>query len=295
MLDRIMEELCWINGSVCPLSQARISVEDRGFVFADGVYEVIRVYQGRGFAMKPHLQRLVRSCEGAEISCPYSNQFIEKVIEDLVMQSRLQEGIVYVQVTRGVAPRGHAFPKDVTPTVMIYTRSMLFTRLASQRVISVTDDRWHRCWIKSIALLPNVLAKQKAVRVGADEAVFVDGDHVQEGATSNVAIVRGQTLITPPVGEKVLPGVTRQILLELAEEQGMNVLEQTFTLQEAYAADEAFLASTTREVAWISEWDGHRIGSGQCGKWTQRLSQAFQHYRDQSVSGFNDSSSSRMA
>lgn len=287
-----MEELCWINGSVCPLSQARVSVEDRGFVFADGVYEVIRVYRGHDFALKPHLQRLVRSCEGVEISLPYSNQIIEQVIRDLVIQSRLQEGIVYVQVTRGAAPRGHAFPKSVIPTVMIYTRSMIFTRLARQRVISVKDDRWCRCWIKSIALLPNVLAKQQAVRAGTDEAVFVDGDYVQEGATSNVAIVRGRTLITPRPGEKVLPGITRQILLELARQQGMDVLEKSFTLEEAYTADEALLTSTTREVAWISEWDGRRIGSGQCGQWTQRLNQAFERYRDQSVSGFDDSSGS---
>lgn len=293
-----MEELCWINGSIYPLSQARISVEDRGFVFADGVYEVIRVYQGQAFAVKPHLIRLWQSCEGIEIVPSYPMETIGQAIRDLITRSRMGDGIVYLQVTRGIAPRGHSFPQDVSPTVMIYVRSMSFASLASQRVISVKDDRWHRCWIKSIALLPNVLAKQSAVRAGADEAIFVDEGQVQEGATSNVAIIQGQTLITPAPGEKVLPGITRQILLELAKQQGMNVLEKSFTLEEAYAADEALLASTTREVVWISEWDGHRIGSGQCGKWTRQLGRAFEQYRDQSFSGSNDlpdSSSSRIA
>jgi D-alanine transaminase len=282
ILVGIMDELCWIDGAIVPLGEARVSVDDRGYVFADGVYEVLRVYAGKAFAVDRHLQRLSRSCEGIEIALPQSRERIAGIIQQLVSESRLADGIVYLQVTRGVAPRGHAFPIDTPPTLIAYTRAMSFTRLARQRVISVDDDRWQRCWIKSIALLPNVLAKQKAVRAGADEAIFVDGGAVQEGSTSNVAIVVGKTLVTPPVGKKVLPGVTRAVLIEVARSIGMDVEERAFTLEEAYAADEAFVTSTTREVAWIAEWDGRAIGPGACGPWTGRLSEAFDRYRVQS-------------
>jgi D-alanine transaminase len=277
-----MDELCWIGGEMVPLGEARVSVDDRGYVFADGVYEVLRVYGGKAFAVDLHLQRLARSCDGIEITLPQTHEQIADVIRQLVTQSGLVDGIVYLQVTRGVAPRGHAFPIDTPPTLIAYTRAMSFTRLARQRVISVEDDRWQRCWIKSIALLPNVLAKQKAVRAGADEAIFLEGGQVQEGSTSNVAIITGKTLITPPVGKKVLPGVTRAILLDVAREIGMGVEERLFTLEAAYGCDEAFITSTTREIAWIAEWDGRVIGNGACGPWTDRLSEGFDRFRGQS-------------
>ncbi len=277
-----MDELCWIGGQIVPLRDARVSVDDRGYVFADGVYEVLRVYAGKAFAVDLHLQRLARSGEGIEITLPQTHQQLAGIIRQLVTQSGLADGIVYLQVTRGVAPRGHAFPTDTPPTLIAYTRKMSFTQLARQRVISVEDDRWQRCWVKSIALLPNVLAKQHAVRAGADEAIFVDGNAVQEGSTSNVAIVVGNTMITPPAGKKVLPGVTRAILIEVAKRIGMDVEERTFMLEEAYGADEAFVTSTTREIAWIAEWDGRVIGRGVCGPWTGRLSEGFEAYRLQS-------------
>lgn len=277
-----MDELCWVGGQIVPLGEARVSVDDRGYVFADGVYEVLRVYGGEAFAVDLHLQRLARSCEGIEITLHHAHEQLAGIIQQLVTQSRLVDGIVYLQVTRGVAPRGHAFPIDTQPTLIAYTRAMSFTQLARQRVISVEDDRWQRCWIKSIALLPNVLAKQKAVRAGADEAIFVDGGQVQEGSTANVAIISVNTLITPPVGKKVLPGVTRAILIEVARSIGMRIEERTYSLDEAYAADEALLTSTTREIAWIVDWDGRTIGDGTCGEWTGRLSEGFAAYRAQS-------------
>lgn len=277
-----MDELCWIGGRIVPLRDARVSVDDRGFVFADGVYEVLRVYGGKPFAVDLHLERLSRSCEGIEIALPQTHQRLADIVQQLVTQSGLADGIVYLQVTRGVAPRGHAFPTDTPPTLIAYTRAMSFTHLARHRVISVEDDRWQRCWVKSIALLPNVLAKQKAVRAGADEAILVDGGLVQEGSTSNVAIVVGNTFVTPPVGKKVLPGVTRAVLIDIAQKIGMDVAERAFTLDEAYAADEAFLMSTTREIAWIGEWDGRAIGRNVFGPWTGRLSDGFEAYRRQS-------------
>jgi len=269
-----MEELCWINASVTRLADATVSVDDRGYVLADGVYEVFRVYAGKTFAVEAHLRRLARSCEGIELSLQYSLEEIDKAVHNLVRQSELESGIVYLQATRGVAPRGHAFPLNTPATLMIYTRSMSFTHCARQRVISVPDERWKRCWIKAIALLPNVLAKNLAVKANADEAILVDDGLVQEGSTSNVFIVERDTLITPPIGPKVLPGVTRELLLPLAQSIGMKVEERPIPIAEALAADEAFLTSTTREVAWIGQWNTRTFGEA-CGEWTRRLSDAF--------------------
>ncbi len=284
-----MDELCWINGTVTPLSDAKVSVNDRGFVFADGVYEVLRVYDGEVFAMALHLDRLQRSCDGIALSLRQSRDDIAGTIESLVAQSHLIDGIVYLQATRGVGKREHAFPKDACPTLMIYTRAMAFHPLARQRAISVKDERWQKCWIKSIALLPNVLAKHQAAMAGVDEAIFIDGEFVREGSTTNVMMIRQNALITPPTGAKVLAGVTRTILLQLASEMSLNVQERDVTLDEAYLADEAFLTSTTRELAWISQWDHRAIGSGECGPWTKKLFDAFGQYRNQSRSSAHES------
>lgn len=270
-----MDELCWINGSVMPLADAKVSVEDRGFVFADGVYEVFRIYAGQVFAMREHLSRLTRSLRGVEIELPWTSEQIAGAIGELVERSGVRDGIVYLQATRGPAPRGHVYPKSTQPTLFFFARAMTFTRCAKQRVVSVEDDRWKKCWIKSIALLPNILAKNAVTRAGADEGIYVDAGQVQEGTTCNVGIIVGDALITPPTGAKVLPGVTRELLLPVARSLGMEVIERTFSLEEAYGADEAILISTTREVAWIGEWDGSGIGSGRCGPWTHRLNEAF--------------------
>ncbi len=273
-----MEELCWINGDVTRLADAKVSVEDRGYVFADGVYEVFRIYEGVPFAVDAHLRRLVRSCEGIELALQYSLEQIGGAVRDLVRQSGIDAGIVYLQATRGVAPRGHAFPQHTSATLMIYARQMTFAHCPHQRVISVPDERWKRCWIKSIALLPNVLAKNAAVKAKADEAIFVDEGIVQEGSTSNICVIKGDKLITPPIGPKVLPGITRELILPLAQSIGMKVEERPLPIDEALAADEAFLASTTREVAWIGAWDVRTFGET-CGTWTKRLSDAFRAAR----------------
>lgn len=270
-----MDELCWINGSVLPLADAKVSVEDRGFLFADGVYEVLRIYDGRAFAMREHMARLARSLRGVEIELPWTGEQIAAAIEQLTARSGVRDGIIYLQATRGPAPRGHVYPANPAPTLFFFARAMTFTRCARQRVVSVEDDRWKKCWIKSIALLPNILAKNAVTRAGADEGIFVDAGQVQEGTTCNVGIIVGEALITPPGGAKVLPGVTRELLLPVARRLGMEVIERTFSLEEAYAADEAILMSTTREVAWIGEWDGRMIGAGDVGQRTHQLSEAF--------------------
>jgi D-alanine transaminase len=276
-----MSELIWINGEIMPLNEARIGVEDRGFQFADGVYEVVRIYNGKLFALDAHLQRLVKSAEGIELKLPVPAAQLRGEIGKFVARNPAgdpgADGMIYLQLTRGAAPRNHAFP-DCGPTLLFYARALdpLGDPAKSQgiRLISVADERWKRCWIKSIALLPNVLAKNKALAAGADEAVFIDNGVVTECSASNVFIVRGRRLLTHAVGNKVLPGITRAILLELAPTVGLSVGEEAFSEDEAIRADEVFITSTTREISWVLRWNQTQIGSGKCGPHTLALHEA---------------------
>jgi D-alanine transaminase len=270
-----MQELIWLNGEILPMAEARLGVEDRGFQFADGVYEVIRLYDGRPFTLREHLERLERSAEGISLAVPLGRPKLTAEIERFLDRAQPGEGMIYLQLTRGAAPRNHVFPEDVQPTLLFYARPL--PRLAEPgegpgvKLISVNDERWKRCWIKSIALLPNVLAKNQAVQAGADEAVFVDDGVVTECSASNFFLVSNETLITHPVGPRVLPGITRAVLLEVAKEIGVDVRERPFRIEEARQADEAFVSSTTREISWAREWDGNLIGDGRCGAVTLAL------------------------
>ena len=273
-----MSEWAWINGEVMPLSEARVGVEDRGFQFADGVYEVIRVYQGRPFTLVPHLERLARSCRGIDMALPMSRDVLAGAIHKTIDRNELRGGMVYLQVTRGVAERNHLFPASPSSTVVCYARALPPVRRPGEgeglKLLSVPDERWRRCWIKSIALLPNVLAKNRAAAAGADEAVFVDSGIVTECSASNLFAVIGSKLVTHPVGPKVLPGVTRAVLVECAGELGIEVEERALREEEAVRASEVFITSTTREVGWVARWDEHPVGEGRCGPVTIRLHQA---------------------
>ena len=272
-----MSELIWINGEIMPLGDARIGVEDRGFQFADGVYEVVRIYNGKAFTLDAHLQRLAKSAESIEIKLPVSGTQLRGEIVKFIARNPLADGMIYLQLTRGAAPRNHAFP-DCKPTLLFYARALdpLGDPAKSQgvRLITVTDERWKRCWIKSIALLPNVLAKNKALAAGADEAVFIDDGVVTECSSSNIFIIRGRRLLTHAVGPKVLPGITRAVLLELAPTTGLSVGEESFSEDEAIHADEVFITSTTREISWVLQWNQIPIDSGKCGPHTLALHEA---------------------
>ena len=273
------ETLIWIDGRVMPLSEARVGVEDRGFQFADGVYEVIRIYNGRPFTLDEHLERLERSADGIEMRLPVSSQQLAAEIVSLVSRSEISEGMIYLQLTRGVARRNHVWDVATVPTLLFYVRPlppvMPPGEAAGVRLLAVADERWRRCWIKSIALLPNVLAKNAAVRSGADEAVFVEDDRVSECSTSNLFAVIGRTLVTAPVGKNVLPGITRQVILQLAEQLHISVEQRHPTLAEIARADELFISSTTREISWVSHWDQRLIAEA-CGPMTRRLHEAYQ-------------------
>jgi D-alanine transaminase len=287
-----MTERIWFNGRVMPISEARVSVEDRGFQFADGVYEVIKLYGGKPFALAEHLARLQRSAAGIELQPPLQQAALADEIVSFIGGGvgggiGSGEGMIYLQLTRGVSPRNHLFPRhagigDVEPTLLFYFRPLPALAAVESappvKLLALPDERWQRCWIKSIALLPNVLAKNAAVAAGAEEAVFIDGDAVTECSASNLFAVIGGKVVTHPVGNKVLPGITRHVLLKLAAKLGIPVEERPWTQRQALAADELFIASTTREISWVSHWSGRPVRPGRCGPITQRLHRALKDY-----------------
>ena len=266
-----------------PLSEARVSVEDRGFQFGDGIYELLRVYAGRPFRLIDHLGRLEQSARALGIPVPYTRDHWAAVVAEAVSRSGFPEAKVYIQVTRGVAPRDHAVAGPMTPTVVMTVRAMtppppvLYDKGAD--VITLSDVRWGRCDIKAISLLANVLAKQQAREAGAFEALFVRNGYVLEGATSNVLAVRGHTLLTPPEGPLLLSGVTRKVVLGLAREAGVVVKEQSVSEADLYAADEVLLTGTTIEVLPVARVNGRRIGAGAPGPTTQLLMGRFRDLR----------------
>src|SRR5665213_2225040 len=275
-----MTEWIWFNGEILPFSQARIGVEDRGFQFADGVYEVVRLYDGRPFTLFEHLERLARSAAAIEIPMPLATDALAIEIGRLIDKSAVRDGMVYLQLTRGCSPRNHVIPDQPRPTLLFYVRPLPPVPApgtgAGAKLMAVADERWKRCRIKSIALLPNVLAKSQAVARGFDEAIFIDEGIVTECSASNFFAVIGGSLITHPVGPKVLPCVTRAVLLECAAALGIGVEERPITESEARGAAELFITSTTREISWVSHWNEQSAGQGRCGPITLALHRALQ-------------------
>jgi D-alanine transaminase len=269
-----MDDLVWINGVIKPFAEATVSIEDRGFQFADGVYEVIRLYNGKPFALDAHLRRLEKSAAGIQLALPAVATNLKTEIARFLARAPLRDGMIYLQLTRGPAPRNHEFPQS-RPTLLFYTRELppLPEPAAADgvKLLSVADERWKRCWIKSIALLPNVLAKNQAIAAGADEAAFIDNGVVTECAASNIFAVIAGHVVTHPVGAKVLPGITRDILLEIAPKIGIAIDERGFREEEATSADELFITSTTREISWVKLWNERPIGKGRAGPITQKL------------------------
>lgn len=275
-----MAEMIWLNGETLPLAEARINVEDRGFQFADGVYDVVRLYNGRPFTLVEHLDRLERSAAGIMLSLPLTKAELASEIEKFIRKQGPKDGMVYLQLTRGAAPRNHLFSGS-KPTLLFYTRPLTPVSrpggAEGAKLFSVADERWQRCWIKSIALLPNVLAKNAAVAAGADEAIFTENGIVTECSSSNFfAVIRGE-LLTHPVGPKVLPGISRMALLELARQIDVPATERPISEAEAMNADELFITSTIREISWVSRWNDKAVGQGRgCGPVTLKLHRAFQ-------------------
>lgn len=268
-----MSRIAYVNGRYMPRSEAKVSVEDRGFQFADGVYEVCEVRRGRLVDEARHMARLDRSLNELRLTRPMSPAALSIVLRETVRRNRVRDGIVYVQITRGVAQRDFSFPPAGTAaSVVVTARSNDLTRLEQLAaegiaVITVPDQRWKRVDIKSVALLPNVLAKQSARERGAREAWLVDAQgRVTEGASSNAWIVsRDGKLITRPLGNDILPGITRSVVLDMIGAQGLVLEERAFTVEEAYAAREAFVTSASQTVLPVVSIDGRPVGNGAPG------------------------------
>lgn len=273
-----MPDIAYYNGAFLPRQEIRVSPDDRAFLFADGVYEYFRFYGGLPFAMEYHMDRLARSLRELRIEA-IDIATIPPIIERLVRENGLEEAGVYLQISRGAAPRTHAFPAGaVSPTVYAFADYCGFPAERWERGIAVTlvpDQRWARCDIKSTALLPNVLANQRAKEGGFEEAVFVRDGFVTEGSHTNVFAVIGGRLITYPDSNYVLPGVTRRVVLEVAHETGTPVDLRPFSVTELLAADEAFITSSSEEVLPVVRVDGHTIASGVPGPVSKKLLEAF--------------------
>ena len=279
-----MPRLAYVNGRYLPHRQGAVHIEDRGFQFADGVYEVVPVYQGVLIDEEPHLDRLERSLRELRIPMPAARATIKLIARELIRRNDLTTGLVYMQVTRGAARRDHSFPANVSPTLVMTTRQSKPHRAAmlsdGVSVITAPDIRWRRCDIKSVALLPNVLVKQKAAEAGAYEAWQVDEEgRVTEGSSTNAWIVtQDNTVVTRDASQAILNGITRLSLLKVIRAAGYHFAERPFTVTEAKAAREAFLTSSTSYVLPVTRIDGAPVGDGRPGALTMALRQHYMTY-----------------
>lgn len=279
-----MSRIAYVNGRYLRHNEAGVHIEDRGYQFSDGVYEVVGVRGGLLMDEDYHLQRLVRSLSELKIAMPMGLASLRQVIRHVVRRNAISDGLVYLQVTRGVARRDHPFPNPaVRPSIVIAAKRLNEERIQKVvrdgvRVITLPDQRWARRDIKSISLLANILAKQAAREAGAYEAWLVDRDGmVTEGSSTNAWIVDGEgRLVTRSLGPDILPGVTRRVLLEAAAHEGLEVVERVFSVEEAYSAAEAFISASTAIIIPVVKIDDHVIGQGTPGSITIRLRNAYE-------------------
>jgi D-alanine transaminase len=283
-----MSRVAYVNGRYVAQRAAAVNVEDRGYQFSDGVYEVCEVRNGSIIDQRRHLARLKRSLAELGIAMPMSEAALAIVMRECMRRNRVRDGIIYLQITRGVARRDHAFPPAGTqPSVVVTARNLDLNaneRTAAEgiAVVTVPDNRWERVDIKSISLLPNVLAKQMAREQGAKEAWFVDRDgHVTEGSSSNAWIVtKGGKVVTRPADNGILRGITRSVLIDVIKAQGLEFEERPFTVEEAYGAREAFLTSASQIVMPVVRIDGRPVANGAPGSVASALRAEFHRHAE---------------
>jgi D-alanine transaminase len=278
-----MSETVYLNGEFMPLDKARVPVLDRGFIFGDGVYEVIPVYSRRPFRLPQHLQRLGRSLDAIRLANPLPEAEWTRLIGDIIARNAGDDQSVYLQVTRGVAKRDHAFPKEAKPTVFVMSGPLATPaqELVENGVpcITGTDFRWLKCDVKSVSLLGNCLLRQSAADAGAAEIVLFRGGHLTEASASNVFVVRRGTLLSPPKTHLILPGITYDVVLELAAAVGIPIELRDIPEAEVRSADELWITSSTREVQAIVALDGKTVGTGKPGPLFRKVYQAFQEFK----------------
>ena len=278
-----MTKITYLNGQFVPHEEALVHVDDRGFLFADGVYEFIAVYKGMMYDGEPHLDRLDRSLRELEIPWPVPRDEFRAAIKELIRRNNIEGGGVYLQITRGAAPRDHAFPSPpVPPTSLITVKPFEYPEpdavaFTPVKVITIPDIRWGRCDIKTVCLLPNCLGKEQAHRAGAYEAVQFDSDgNITEGTSSNAWILtKDGELVTRYLDNAILGGICRGIAKKLAEQEGFKVVERAFSVEEAKSAKEFFLTTTTpmvRPVGWV---DDTEVGGKKIGSFTEKLLQTY--------------------
>lgn len=273
----------YLNGQFLPSDQAQVSVFDRGFLLGDGVYEVIPVYAGHCFELGAHLQRLQASLDGVKMKNPMSSEQWQTMIEELITRNGGGDQSLYLQVTRGVAPRDHVFPTGVEPSAFAMSNPLQAVpekyKQNGIKAITLPDIRWVNCNIKAITLLPNSLLKQQAQEAGAQEALLIRDGYLTEGAASNAYVVLNGTIYTSPKDEKVLPGITREVVIKLALDNGMPLVEQAVTEQQLKQADEIWMSSSTKEVLPITELDNMPVGTGKPGPVWHQMDSLYQQYK----------------
>lgn len=277
------DQVVYLNGKFLPISQAQVSVLDRGFIYGDGVYELVPVYGREPFRMAQHLARLQRSLDGVRMANPHTIAQWEALIRELVGKQPFADQGVYLQVTRGVAKRDHSFPQGVPATVFmmsnplpIPTREQVDNGVA---VVTADDNRWHRCDLKTISLLGNVLMRQLATDQGAVETVMFRDGYLTEASASNVLAVIGGTIVVPPKDNHILPGITYDATIEFAREAGIPLAVRPVGKQEALAADEMWLSSSTKEVLAITTVDGKPFAGGKPGPVFRKMWEIFQQHK----------------
>ena len=272
--------MAYLNGEYLPIEQCKVSVLDRGFIFGDAIYELIPVYNSKPFCLDAHLARLARSLDQVNIRDPHTREEWIQIINRLIDQSGLNQLSVYLQVTRGVAKRDHAYPADIVPTIFgmsnawpaanpdIYKKGLA--------VVTSEDERWNRCDIKVTSLLANVMKKQLAVENNADEAILIRNGDVLEGSATNVFIVKDQQVKTAPKNNLILPGITRDAVVDIMSENNIPFIEQAATLEELKQADEVWITSSTKECAPVTKIDGEPVGNGKPGAIWEKIYNLFQ-------------------
>ncbi len=278
-----MVQIVHLNGRFMPLEEATVPVLDRGFIFGDGVYEVIPVYSRRLFRLAEHLRRLQNSLDGIGLQNPHTAAEWGALLQQLVDQNEGEDQYLYLHITRGVAKRDHAFPKGVAPTVFLMSSPLTppAPELKAGGVTAITaqDNRWLRCDIKAISLLPNVLLRQQAVVAGTMEAVLLRDGFLTEGSASNIFVVQNGVILAPPKNNLMLPGITYDLILELAAAEQIPCKVGPVPEAALRSADEIWLTSSTREILPITVLDGQPVGNGQPGPLFKRMDALYQHYK----------------
>jgi D-alanine transaminase len=276
-------KLVYLNGEYLPLNEAKVSVLDRGFIFGDGVYEVIPAYGGKALRFEHHMQRLQNSLDAVRITNPLSNSQWQEVLNKLITETGSQDQYLYFHITRGVASRDHKFPEETKPTVFVMSSILqpVEPELLETGISAVTldDIRWQYCNIKAIALLPNILLRQQAVDQDAMEAILIRDGDMTEGAASNIFIVSNGVIKTPPKGEKLLPGITRDLVVELAKTHDMAIEEVSISEKEFLCADEIWLTSSTKEILPITQINGQRVADGKPGAVWRDMYDKYQDFK----------------